>query len=60
MREWVSRTSKWPPLWVGGFATGLDFAPEQAQRYVQDLESCQVLVVSNGHCYKGLSQTIDR
>ncbi len=35
-----------------GFATGLDFAPEQAQRYVQDLESCQVLVVSNGHCYK--------
>ena len=35
-----------------GFATGLDFAPEQAERYVQDLDTCQVVVVSNGHCYK--------
>ena len=35
-----------------GFATGLDFAPEQAERYVRDLDTCQVVVVSNGHCYK--------
>ena len=35
-----------------GFATGLDFAPEQAERYVQDLDTCQVVVVSNGHRYK--------
>ena len=34
------------------FATGLDFAPVQAKRYVQGLDTCQVLVVSNGHCYK--------
>ncbi len=35
-----------------GFATGLDLAPEQALRYVRDLDTCQVVVVSNGHCYK--------
>ena len=35
-----------------GFEKGLDFAPEQAQRYVRNLDTCQVVVVSNGHCYK--------
>ena len=35
-----------------GFASGLDYAPEQAQRYAEDFSSCQVIVVSNGYCYK--------
>ena len=35
-----------------GFAQGLDFAPTQAERYAQDLDTCQVVVVSNGQCYK--------
>lgn len=34
------------------FATGLDFAPEQAKRYARELDTCRILVVSNGHCYK--------
>ena len=35
-----------------GFAQGLDFAPEQAERYAQGFDTCQVFVVSNGYCYK--------
>ena len=35
-----------------GFANGLDFAPTQAERYARNLDSCQVVVVSNGQCYK--------
>lgn len=38
------------------FATGLDFAPDQAGRYVRKLETCQVFVVSNGHCYKAYTR----
>lgn len=34
------------------FASGLDYAPEQVQRYAQDFGSCRVVVVSNGYCYK--------
>ena len=34
------------------FATGLDVAPKQAERYGRKVDTCQVLVVSNGHCYK--------
>ena len=34
------------------FGSGLDYAPEQARRYAADFPSCQVLVVSNGWCYK--------
>jgi len=34
------------------FASGLDYAPAQALRYAQDFPSCQVIVVSNGYCYK--------
>ena len=35
-----------------GFAKGLDFAPTQAERYAQEMDTCQVVVVSNGQCYK--------
>ena len=35
-----------------GFAKGLDFAPTQTERYAQELDTCQVVVVSNGQCYK--------
>jgi Type I restriction enzyme R protein N terminus (HSDR_N) len=34
------------------FFSGLDYAPEQARRYAEDFLDCQVLVVSNGYCYK--------
>lgn len=34
------------------FSSGLDYAPEQALRYAKDFPSCQVVVVSNGYCYK--------
>jgi hypothetical protein len=34
------------------FASGLDYAPEQVQRYAADFASCRVVVVSNGYCYK--------
>jgi len=47
------------------FASGLDYAPDQARRYAKAFPSCSVLVVSNGYCYKayvrdpktGFSQT---
>ena len=35
-----------------GFAKGLDFAPTQAEHYARELDTCQVVVVSNGQCYK--------
>ncbi|MEQ1845515.1 MAG: hypothetical protein ABL983_08050 [Nitrospira sp.] len=34
------------------FSSGLDYAPDQARRYAEDFPTCQVLVVSNGYCYK--------
>ena len=34
------------------FATGLDFAPDQARRYADSFPKCRVLVVTNGWCYK--------
>jgi len=35
-----------------GFSSGLDYAPEEARGYVKAFPSCQILVVSNGYCYK--------
>ncbi len=34
------------------FSSGLDYAPEQAHRYAEDFPSCNVVMVSNGYCYK--------
>ena len=34
------------------FASGLDYAPKQAQRYAEAFPSCRVVIVSNGYCYK--------
>ena len=34
------------------FATGLDYAPDQARGYAKHLPSCRVLVVTNGQCFK--------
>ena len=34
------------------FGSGLDYAPDQARRYAADFPNCQVLVVTNGWCYK--------
>jgi hypothetical protein len=33
------------------FATGLDFAPDQARPYAESFPNCRVLVVTNGWCY---------
>lgn len=34
------------------FASGLDYAPEQAQGYAKHFKNCQVVLVTNGYCYK--------
>jgi hypothetical protein len=34
------------------FGSGLDYAPEQVRRYAVGFPACQVLVVTNGWCYK--------
>jgi hypothetical protein len=34
------------------FGSGLDYAPEQLSDYAADFPACQVLVVTNGWCYK--------
>jgi hypothetical protein len=35
-----------------GFASGLDYVPEQAHRYAEDFPSCRGVLVTNGYCYK--------
>lgn len=35
-----------------GFSQGLDYAPDQAKEYAEHFSNCQVVVVSNGYCYK--------
>jgi hypothetical protein len=34
------------------FSSGLNYAPDQAKGYAENFPSCQVVVVSNGYCYK--------
>lgn len=34
------------------FSSGLDYAPAQAQAYAQHFKNCQVVLVTNGYCYK--------
>lgn len=35
-----------------GFSQGLEYAPKQAKEYAEHFPNCQVVVVSNGYCYK--------
>lgn len=35
-----------------GFSSGLDYAPKQAQAYSKHFTNCQVMLVTNGYCYK--------
>jgi hypothetical protein len=35
-----------------GLEQGLDYAPEQAHRYAQEFPTCDVVLVTNGYCYK--------
>jgi hypothetical protein len=35
-----------------GFASGLDYAPEQAHAYAKHFTNCEVVLVTNGYCYK--------
>jgi len=34
------------------FQTGLDYKPKQAKVYAASFPSCEIVVVSNGYCYK--------
>ena len=42
-----------------GFAQGLDYTPKQAEGYATQFPNCQVLVGSNGYCYKTWPRTSD-
>jgi hypothetical protein len=35
-----------------GLEQGLDYAPDQAHRYAQEFPTCDVVLVTNGYCYK--------
>jgi len=35
-----------------GFSQGLDYASDQAMEYAEHFPSCQIVVVTNGYCYK--------
>lgn len=35
-----------------GLPQGLDYAPEQAHRYAEKFPSCDIVLVTNGYCYK--------
>jgi hypothetical protein len=39
------------------FSSGLTYAPDQAKDYAKHFPSCQVIVVSNGYCYKTYRRT---
>jgi hypothetical protein len=42
-----------------GFSSGLDYAPSQAQAYAQHFKNCQVVLVTNGYCYKSYLRQSD-
>lgn len=42
-----------------GLVQGLDYAPEQAHRYAQKFPSCEVVLVTNGYCYKAYQRGSD-
>ena len=42
-----------------GLSQGLDYAPEQAHRYAEKFPSCQVVLVTNGYCYKAYKRATD-
>jgi hypothetical protein len=35
-----------------GFSQGLDYASDQAMEYAEHFPNCQIVVVTNGYCYK--------
>ncbi len=41
------------------FTKGLDYAPIQAHLYAEDFPSCQVVLVTNGYCYKAYLRNKD-
>jgi hypothetical protein len=38
------------------FSSGLDYAPDQAARYAQSLPKCNIIVTSNGFCYRAYTR----
>ena len=42
-----------------GFSSGLNYAREQAKKYSEKFPSCEVLITTNGYCYKIYSKDED-
>ncbi len=42
-----------------GFSQGLDYAQDQARGYAEHFPNCQVVLVSNGYCYKAFRRDKD-
>ncbi len=42
-----------------GFSQGLDYAPDQAKKYARQFPECQVVLVTNGYCYKAYRKQDD-
>ena len=42
-----------------GLVQGLDYAPDQAHRYAEKFPSCDVVLVTNGYCYKAYQRGLD-
>ena len=42
------------------FSEGLDYAPEQARSYAKHFPNCQVVLVTNGYCYKAFGKQQDK
>ena len=40
-----------------GFSQGLDYAPDQARSYAEHFPKCQVVLVTNGFCYKAYTRS---
>jgi hypothetical protein len=40
-----------------GLVQGLNYAPEQAHRYAEKFPSCNVVLVTNGYCYKAYQRS---
>ena len=41
-----------------GLEQGLDYAPEQARGYANQFPSCEIILVTNGYCYKAYKREV--
>lgn len=42
-----------------GFSSGLDYAPQQAHEYATHFRNCNLVIVTNGYCYKTYARKND-